>query len=155
MMPELDLSCLPEGCECFFTGSRVYGAPTPESDFDLVLLVTVDTLSMLHDAATRCVGCRGAGMNSKGTNKCIPCQGTGRDESRIERVVVDAEGKIAAGSFKFGSLNVMAMTSRAAFMVWKKGTQALARRKEVKGPVSREEATAYFREGRKKFLRKS
>lgn len=153
-MAELDLSSLPEGCECFFTGSRIYGAPWAFSDYDLVILVSSETLEMLHDIAKRCLCCAGVGMNSKGTGRCIPCSGTGKDSTKVQKVSFGPDGKITSGSFKFDRLNIMATTSRTSFMIWKKGTQALARKSAAQGPVSREEAIAYFQEKRKKYLRK-
>lgn len=40
---------MPEEAEAFLTGSRVYGTPTEDSDWDLVVLTTDATALALHD----------------------------------------------------------------------------------------------------------
>lgn len=151
-MPKLDLSCLPDGCESFMTGSRVYGTPRPDSDYDLVVLVSPATLRALHKAATTCISCSGSGRNSKGTGKCVPCNGTGQTEDKVEGRRATSDGGPTSGSFRFGPINVIAVTDRTAFMVWRKGTQALYKKRKAHGPVGRDEAKAYFQGKRKEFL---
>lgn len=150
-MPELDLSCLPAGCESFMTGSRVYGTPRPDSDYDFVVLVSPATLRALHKAATTCIACSGSGTNSKG-GPCTPCRGTGQLDARVELLREDSDGGIQNGSFRFGPINLIAVTDRKAFMVWRKGTQALYKKRKAHGPVSRDEAKAYLAAKRKEFL---
>jgi hypothetical protein len=103
------------------TGSHAYGNPRPDSDIDLVVLVSKTDLKRLHD-------CRDE-----------PSSGLGEF---VERAVHASDGGATNGSYLFGRLNLICVTELAAFECWKDGTKALVKRK----PVSRKAAIRFFRE---------
>lgn len=104
------------------TGSRAYGIPKHRSDIDLVVLVSLDDLDRLKEMADKVEFVRQPGGES------------------------DGSGEISSGSFRFGMLNLIAVTDSRAFKVWQEGTAFL----KTKAPVSREQATKYLRKKRTK-----
>jgi hypothetical protein len=78
-----------------FTGSRVYGRPTKESDLDLVLLVTHRERELLIKMAD---------------DVCTNSYEVGEERSY---------------SLRFGKLNVIAVTDPVAFAVFQKATKKL------------------------------
>ena len=83
------------------TGSRIYGEPRKDSDYDVGLLVTHDQLYFLADAA-------GVDLSKRPER--------GPDGCREYFTTTDA-------TFKFGDLNVIALTDPLEFEGWVKGTQ--------------------------------
>lgn len=106
-----------------FTGSRVYGKPKKSSDLDLVLLVSDEEFDLLVKVASRITGYSEFGSPQYDV-------GDGR-----------------SGSFRFGPLNVIAMTSEVAFACFEKSTKELSE----KAPVDREEACEHMKANRQKF----
>lgn len=103
----------------FITGSRAYGCPKASSDVDLVVLVSVNDFRILEALAeSKTVGGSDAGPTT---------------EDRL------------SGSFRFGRMNVLALTCPIAFGVWKIGTdQLIEETKAKKEPVTRERAVEVF-----------
>ena len=88
-------------CICL-TGSRVYGEPREDSDYDIVLLVTHEQLFFLADAA--------------GVDLTAP-------PPRVEDGCTFYETGPDNAQLKFGKLNVIALTNPFEFYGWVKGTE--------------------------------
>jgi hypothetical protein len=102
--------------DILMTGSRVYGTPHEKSDYDLVMLVDEDVLKFLEEAS-------GASNEHK---YILPERGEGK--RGIDRAL------------RFGSLNLLLVTSPEAFAVWVEGTDTLTLEK----PVDRTRAVEVF-----------
>lgn len=102
----------------FVTGSRAYGKPTDTSDIDLVVLVDEEDLARL------------AAMSD--TNK--------NPNPYLFNPDYGPEVKVK-GNFRFGKLNLVALTDKMDFEVWKIITDDLKSR----APVSREYAKEVFK----------
>lgn len=87
----------------FVTGSRVYGTPRPDSDIDLVVLLSCPDLSRLIDAADN-----QDDLGSPG--------GEHYEDGR---------------SLRFGTLNLLCVTDKKHFDVWAKGTEELYAKRPV------------------------
>lgn len=106
----------------FLTGSHAYGTPTAESDIDLVVLIddaSFDVLSRLSD-----------------------CE---EDESDKRKYAAD----MVSGSFRFGQLNLIAVSDKNLFDIWKKGTDQLI----AERPVTRDHAVAVLSAMREAFFK--
>ncbi len=87
----------------FVTGSQVYGTPHPDSDIDLVVLVSCEDLGRLTQAAQA-----GSGFGAPG--------GTQYEDGL---------------SLRFGGLNLLCVTQQKHFDIWKQGTESLIAMKPV------------------------
>lgn len=120
----IDGLCPPGVMRAYFTGSRVYGNPKPDSDLDLVVLMDHDQFHLF-----------------------VECSDTSVDTDQYEE-------KPKSASLKFGKLNVIAVTEEAEFVAWCNGTKKcidlfFERREADLGaatPVSREEAKAIMKQ---------
>ena len=107
--------------KAFVTGSYAYGVPGPDSDVDLVVLVTATDFDRLVAAG--------------GKQDCKP-----GDEDYI----------IAGGMpLRFGELNLICCTNKAYYDVWLEGTKKLKKLKKL-APVSRETAIKFMKHLRAK-----
>jgi hypothetical protein len=95
----------------FLTGSRVYGTPREDSDIDLVALVSDKDLYELVKAAEATGGL-----------------GSGQDEYEDGR------------SLRFGKLNLLCVTKKRHFDIWKLGTLELM----AMAPVTRDHAIQHL-----------
>ena len=87
----------------FITGSRAYGTPRPDSDIDLVVLVSPDDLAKLVE------------LSDKQSDFGHPGGEHYED-----------------GCFlRFGPLNLICVTDQTHFETWKKGTDELIAKKPV------------------------
>lgn len=100
---------------CLFTGSRRYGKPKPESDFDWVLSSTLWYVNELRRRADHFTEFK---LGEDATNGVFGCD----------------------VALRFGPVNVLAVTTETQWQAWKTGTEELAERK----PVTREEAIETF-----------
>lgn len=107
----------------FFTGSRIYGTPKPESDLDLCLLVTDREYDLLAALADRSPDHKTFLAGSEA--------GQGKWNTKTR-------------SFRFGRLNILATTDTEMYRAWKSATEGLQKAQEIMGPVSREQAVAAF-----------
>lgn len=96
------------------TGSRVYGTPKPDSDIDLVVLVTKDDIRAMRDLADE----------DNSTDYENPDYGAGG----------------LTASLRFGKLNLLCCTTPEQVDVWRRGTAAL----KIVAPVTREVAVKLF-----------
>ncbi len=96
----------------FLTGSRVYGFPKEDSDIDLVCLLSLDQLSAIAPLAdnTDDFGSPGGQFYDDGC------------------------------SLRFGKLNLLVVTEKKHFDVWKQGTDELIAMK----PVTRDKAIEHL-----------
>lgn len=99
------------------TGSRVYGTPKPNSDIDLVVLMSVKDLHRLQELF--------------------------KDEWRSNTADTGNYDGIGAMSdqFRFGNLNLIVTTDPLAYEVWRRGTEALS----WAAPVTRDFAVKFFK----------
>lgn len=105
----------------FLTGSRVYGTPREDSDIDLVVLVSHAEIDLLHKLSE----------NSTDIKVCTS----------------DIEHGLSSGSFKFGQINLIAVTKKEHYEIWKRGTEDLCKIAGERGsPITREEACKHFKE---------
>jgi predicted nucleotidyltransferase len=86
----------------FLTGSRVYGLPNPDSDIDLVILVSLDDMKLLAEFAEY-----DESMDAKYWYECTSI------------------------SMRFGKLNVICCTDKHNFDLWKTGTERLKKNAPV------------------------
>ena len=102
-----------EDMRAFITGSRAYGVPRDDSDLDLVIFASPATLGIIR------------GLSDK-----------------VEMDLTDEPSNEGpeAGSFRFGKLNLICVTWKKAFQIWRDGTDYL---KSV-SPVTREQAVKEF-----------
>ena len=98
----------PPVSKAFITGSRCYGTPRDDSDLDLVILASNHAFKMLAAFAD--------------------------DDS--ETGEGSGKGTPSSGSFRFGKLNIIAITDESVFEVWRAATESL----KAKAPVSRDDA---------------
>ncbi len=103
-----------------FTGSRCYGTPKPESDFDWVVYL-LDGLEPFDDYADSC---------SKSSHW---------NEQGQEVLYYGTCGLDAA--MRFGPVNLICVTSMNQFMAWETGTRIL----KLFAPVTRERAVDEFK----------
>ena len=101
----------------FLTGSRVYGTPRPDSDWDLVVLVDPETAYALASAFCD------TDTEEFATDAYKGCG---------FQVTVEKNGK---------KLNLLVSTTQKAFDQWRTGTESLKKRK----PVTREFACEVFK----------
>lgn len=80
----------------FLTGSYAYGTPKPESDIDLVILVTASEANKL------------AGMIIQ-----------------EDAVLQDYYGRTKTHSLRFGKLNLLVCTTKEKYLEWHRGTRLL------------------------------
>lgn len=132
----------------FLTGSRVYGTPRPDSDWDLVLLVDDATCDALKAAEETCIACGGTKKNSKGGD-CVPCEATGIRVKKEAATLTDSDRdhEMNDASFTVGRINMIVLTDPGMFEVWRKGTEFL----KGKAPVDRATATKYLRRKRARY----
>lgn len=105
----------------FLTGSRVYGTPREDSDIDLVVLVRHSEIAILEKL-------------SENTTDKVVCTS-------------DKEHGLSSGSFRFGQINLIAVTKPEHYDIWKRGTANLLSKKEALGrSITREEACKHFKE---------
>lgn len=104
--------------ESFVTGSRVYGTPRPDSDIDLVVLVSEQDLSRLEEMAAK--------INDFGSPG-----GPNYDDGR---------------SLRFSNLNLLCVTCKKHFDIWKQGTAEL----KAMAPVTRDKAIEHLAALRRK-----
>lgn len=97
------------------TGSRKYGAPRPDSDTDLVVLVSSADMRILRESLAACVH-----------SESHPDYGP------------------RSVCFKIGPLNLIATTDEAVYEAWVEGTEELGRRSLHAG-VTRDEAKKLFK----------
>lgn len=98
------------------TGSHVYGTPKPDSDIDLVVLVTKQEIKLLRKLADE----------DNSTDYENPDYGVGG----------------LTASLRFGKLNLLCCTDPAQVDVWRRGTDAL----KLVRPVTRDQAVATFQQ---------
>lgn len=85
--------------DAFLVGSHAYGTPTPESDIDIVVMVSQEELPKLRELA----GDTSPKPDSYGN------------------------GEISSASLRFGNLNLIVVTSETDWRLWKNGCQELKR----------------------------
>jgi hypothetical protein len=106
----------------FFTGSRVYGAPKPASDWDLVVLMDESDMRLLRECLSK------RGDESAWTAASL--EAADRDESDV--------------TCRFGVLNLIATSSQAKYDAWRKGTTLLSSMAGI-DRVTRDQAKALFK----------
>lgn len=104
--------------KAFVTGSYAYGRVNDNSDLDLVIAVSRETLEILR----------------------AECD----EQTSIKH---GSDGGAERGSFRFGKLNLICVTTKEQYECWKEGTQQLIEEK----PVSRERAVEHFRKLREEY----
>lgn len=92
--------------KAFLTGSHVYGTPKPESDIDLVVLVSPADLALIMAA-----------------------------HNASDRNDTDYSGAVTA-SLKFGKLNLLLETREDRFAIWRLGTSELKTKAPVHRDVA-------------------
>ena len=92
----------------FITGSRVYGAPRPDSDIDVGMLMSDKDANFLNHFSDEPI-----------------------EPTKIYSDDVDI-------NFLFGKLNIIACYSELVFDAWKKGTDKLIEESRAAGPRTRE-----------------
>lgn len=97
------------------TGSRVYGKPRPDSDWDWVILFGRVPVPLWSAADTRTES---------------------DDEYRGARGIDFA--------LRFGPLNLLVCTERDQLTAWEKGTALLVAERDMRGPRTRERAVEVF-----------
>jgi predicted nucleotidyltransferase len=107
----------------FVTGSRAYGTPRPDSDVDIVVMMTETDLHLLRSLSD----------SSESIND--PCS----DGDNLE---------MSQGSFKFGKMNIIAVTKPHDYLAWKQGTDDLKKL----APVHRDYAIEHLRKMKMKAL---
>jgi hypothetical protein len=114
------------------TGSRVYGTPGPDSDWDFVKLT-----------------------NLKSDNWWAHCD-QDRSSGTVSTEYTNGEStgpQGMAATFRYGPLNLILCDRAEQFDVWTEGTQFLLARAGLHGPCTREEAIAVFSKLRSEKLR--
>lgn len=101
----------------FITGSRAYGVSREDSDIDLVILIGQKEMERLAELA-------------------------GNDENSIN--LYGGVDDSPCGQIKFGKLNLIMVSSRKDYDIWKDGTDELI----AKAPVTRDRAVALFKHKR-------
>lgn len=103
------------------TGSRAYGNPRPDSDIDLVVLVSEDDMMNL-------VGVAG--------------------KVHIEEKMDEPQQRYGMGAnaavLRFGQLNLLVTTDPLQFEVWRRGTEAMKRYVQTHERLSRGQAIDYL-----------
>lgn len=97
------------------TGSRVYGSPGPDSDWDWVILLPY----LPHRLRSAADTCRESDEEYRGVKG------------------IDA-------ALRFGPVNLLVVTTRDQFFAWEEGTRLLCAEREKFGPVRRERAVEVF-----------
>lgn len=120
------------------TGSRAYGSPTEESDWDLVVLVTKEEAKALAKAFNGSLTYDSPGEPGQGTQLEVTSQIPFPSLPHVESIPVLPP--LISSSIKIGSLNLLLVTSKAQLSAWQAGTEWL---KSV-GPVGRDEAVSLF-----------
>lgn len=92
------------GCKSFITGSYAYGTPTKDSDIDLVVLVSQETIEKLRK------------LKDDKFKLAESSSGYKLSESAV---------------MQFGKLNLLCVTSKKAFKTWKIGTEVLRSKSPV------------------------
>lgn len=113
------------------TGSHAYGKPRPDSDVDVVVLVTEDDKMLLVGLAA--IADPKAGFKTK--RLC---------EHNLEGDYAGVGANAAV--LRFGILNLLITTDPLSFEVWRRGTEQLIAHKQKTGqPVSREVAVQHLK----------
>ena len=99
----------------FITGSRAYGTPRPDSDIDLVVLVSPDDLAKLVELSDKQSDFGHPGGVHYEDGCCL----------------------------RFGPLNLICVTYPLHFETWKKGTEELVYKKPVTREVAVETLKRY------------
>lgn len=86
----------------FVTGSHAYGTPHPNSDIDLVVLVSAKDAERLKEQA-----------------------------EAVMQVDGEYDAAHIGLSLRFGNLNLICVTDEESFEIWRKGTMRLKKRKPV------------------------
>ena len=110
------------------TGSRAYGNPRPDSDIDLVVLMSPDDYMNLMGFAIM--------------------------EKNVDSNIKDSETEYGIGAnsavLRFGQLNLLVTVDPLQFEVWRRGTEQLKQyRTQMNKPVSRELAVSHLTNLRK------
>lgn len=107
--------------ESFLTGSRVYGSPREDSDYDLVVLIDKDDANRLATGSDDGIGELAAKYGQEVTN------------------------------LQFGKLNLILVYTQEEFDFWRRVTNELHSIAASKGPVLRDFAVDYIAKERKKM----
>jgi predicted nucleotidyltransferase len=112
--------------KAFLTGSQIYGTPRPDSDIDLVVWLSIGDLEKVREL----------------TKPKLTIW------ERISNCFVEKEEDEYHGCdsavFRFGSLNLLVVTTEKAYNDWRDGTEEL----RAMSPVTREQAIETFRRKR-------
>jgi len=100
------------------TGSQKYGTPKPDSDVDLVVLVSGEDMHILQQFADA-------------------------EQHKETKGNYDGVGGLSA-SLRFGRLNLLLTTDPLAYEVWRRGTQKLVIESHLDGPIDRDTAVRLF-----------
>ncbi len=103
--------------KAFLTGSRVYGAPRPDSDIDLVVFMDREEAQRLHYLAAQLADDFGETYDEE----------------------------TPGASLRFGNLNLIVCTDESRYRSWAIGTKDLEIIAEEAKPVTRLEAIRCFR----------
>lgn len=96
----------------FITGSYAYGEPRPDSDIDLVLFMDHNEAYELEKLSDK-------------------------PDSKAEEDVIDSYGGMGGKCLRFGKLNLLIITNKKVYRMWRKGTEMLTRKKGRTHPVTR------------------
>lgn len=103
------------------TGSQVYGIPKPDSDVDLVILISPRDIEKLRSLAEK-------------------HDGNHKDSDGGPQTINET-----SASLRFGRLNLICVSDPLAFEVWRRGTKALCLNLEQTGrAISRDIAVEHF-----------
>ena len=104
------------------TGSRAYGTPQPDSDWDWVVKF--------------------------GRHRDFADVLTPADSHTISRADTDHYGDsdMLVGTARFGPLNLIAVTAESQWNIWKDGTQYLLAESGLEGPRTRDRAVQVFQQ---------
>lgn len=89
------MELIPPKNPAFLTGSRAYGKPTPESDIDIVILITKEALGKIFELGP---------VTTEDTHY-------GSAETGV--------------TLRYGNLNLIFVASQAQYNAWKQGTDEL------------------------------
>lgn len=123
----------------FITGSQVYGTPTEESDFDLVVLCDKKVVQILNhvEFLDQQTVFRKSDWWWVRLWKWFWNRLNGRHYRRhIAENTLYIDPDYLQYSVRFGSLNIIMLTDEEEFIAWKTATDELIKRK----PVTRKEA---------------
>lgn len=105
--------------KAFVTGSRKYGKPRKDSDIDLVVFVESNADIMLLDHMK-----------------------VDRKQARLVSMTADEDNGLHI--YRFGDLNLMAVTNEKWYQVWKDATEECSNREDAV-TLTREQAVEIFK----------